>query len=40
MIVQLDEPEEIYFPGNGEEEGGGKCELQGKLGIWEQKVVS
>lgn len=40
VVVQPDEPEEVYFPRNGEEEGGGKCGLQGKLGIWAQKVIS
>lgn len=34
--VQLNEPEEIYFPRNGEKKRGGKCRLQGKLGVWEQ----
>lgn len=40
MVVQLDEPEEMYFPRNGEEEGGGICGLHGKRGVWEQKRVS
>lgn len=43
MAVQLDEPEEIYSPRNGEEEGEGKCRkcrLQGKLGVWEWKALS
>lgn len=40
VVVQLDEPEKAYFPRNGEEEEGGKCGLQGKLGIWAQKGVA
>lgn len=35
MVVQLDEPEKIYLPRKGEEEGDGKSELQGKSGIRE-----
>lgn len=38
MVVQLDEPEELYFPRNGEEEGEGTCGLQGKLGVWDKGV--
>lgn len=34
-VVQLNELEEIHFPRNGENKGGGKCRLQGKSRVRE-----